>query len=158
MLLVLLTVSVVANARTVDGTESTNMRQNFKIKLVGTVIESDPRDSAAVIETGPDGKQRSYHEGEHIVEVLIIEVLLARVIVETEQEEDIINLSRSLTLSQPLTAKSERSGANQSPVPVVSRTGPSNSRRNQTVYLDGKALITELGNVDDKIKLSVSIP
>ena len=37
-------------------------------------------------------------------------------------------------------------------MPVVSRTSSSNNLRNQTLYLDGKALIAELGNVDDKIQ------
>jgi len=149
--LALFTVSVGANARTADDTEVAVKRQGFKLKLVGTAIAEDPEHTVAVIESG-DGKHRSYHEGEHIGEVLIVEILRARVIVETEQGEDFITLSRSLTLSRPLTAKSEPSGANQSPVPVVSRINSSNNRRDQTLYLDGKALIAELGNVDDKIQ------
>ena len=97
--LALFTVSVVANARTADDTEVAVKRQGFKLKLVGTAIAEDPEYSVAVIESG-DGKHRSYHEGEHIGGVLIVEILRARVIVETEQGEDFITLSRSLTLSQ----------------------------------------------------------
>jgi len=149
--LAIFTVSVVANARTVDDTEVAFKRQGFKLKLVGTAIAEDPEYSVAVIESG-DGKHRSYHEGEQIGGVLIVEILRARVIVETEQGEDFISLSRSLTLAQPLTTKAERPGASQSPLPVVSRTSSSNNLRNQTLYLNGKALIAELGNVDDKIQ------
>lgn len=149
--LALFTVSVVANARTADDTEAAVKRQGFKLKLVGTAIMEDPEYRVAVIEFG-DGKHRSYHEGEQIGGVLIIEILRARVIVETEQGEDFITLSRSLTLSRPLTAEAERPGTSQSPVPVVSRTSTSNNLRNQTLYLDGKALIAELGNIDDKIQ------
>jgi general secretion pathway protein C len=152
MLLVLPTISIVANARMVDGTESAKMRQNYKIKLVGTAIAEDPEYTVAVIESGSDGNQRSYHEGEQINGVLIVEILRARVIVETEQGEDFISLSRPLTLAQQLTIKAERPGTSQSPVPVVSRTSSSNNRRNRTLYLDGKALIAELGNIDDKIQ------
>jgi len=149
--LVLFTVSLVANARTAGDTEVAVKRQGFKLKLVGTVIASDPRGSVVVIESG-DGKHRSYHEGEQIGGVLIVEILRARVIVETEQGEDFITLSRSLTLAQPLTTKAERPGAVQSPVPVVSRTSLSNNLRNQTLYLNSEALIAELRDVDDKIQ------
>jgi len=149
---VLLNVSVVANARTVDGTETTNMRQNFKITLVGTAIMEGPEYRLAVIESGLDGKQRSYREGELAHGILIKEIMRTRVIVETEQGEDFLSLSRSMILSRPLTAKAEPSGVYQSPVPVVSGTSPSNSLRNQTLYLDGKTLTAELGDIDDKIQ------
>jgi len=149
--LALFTVSAVANARTADDTKVAVKRQGFKLKLVGTAIAENPEYSVAVIESG-DGVHRSYHEGEHIGGVLIVEILRARIIVETEQGEDYITLSKSLTLTQPLTTKVERPGANLSPVPVVSRTSSSNNLRDQTLYLDGKALIAELGDVDDKIQ------
>ncbi len=150
--LALFTVSVVTNARTADDTQNAVNRKGFKLKLVGTAIAEDPNYSVAVIESGLDGKQRSYHEGEQIGGVLIVEILRARVIVETEQGEDFITLSKPLAMLRPLTAKAQRSGASQSPVPVVSRTSSSNNLRNQEIYLNGKALIAELGNVDDKIQ------
>lgn len=151
-MLALFTVSVAANARTADDTENAVMRKEFKLKLVGTAIAEDPNYSVAVIESGRDGKHRSYHEGEQIRGVLIVKILRARVIVETEQGEDFITLSKPLALLRPLTAKAERPRASQSPVPVVFRTSSSNNLRNQTIYLSGKDLIAELKNVDDKIQ------
>jgi len=78
--------------------------------------------------------------------------LRARVLVETKQGEDFISLSRPLTLAQQLTTKTELPGANQSPVSIVSRTSSSNNLRNQTLYLNGKALTAEIGDVDNKIQ------
>jgi general secretion pathway protein C len=140
------TVSAVSDARTADDTEAAVERQGFQLTLVGTAVADDPMDSVAVIESGIDGKQRSYHEGELAGEVLIIEILRNLVIVETEQGESFISLSR------PLQEGAARPGASQSPVQAVFGGRPQNNLRNQTLYLDGKVLTAELADFDDKIK------
>jgi general secretion pathway protein C len=144
--LALFTVSAVAAARTADDTEAAVKRQGFQLMLVGTAVADDPEDSVAVIESGIDGKHRSYHEGERAGGVLIKEILRNRVIVETEQGEGFISLSR------PLQEGAMRPGARQSPMPAVFGGRPQNNLRNQTLYLDGKGLTAELANLDDMIQ------
>lgn len=154
--LALFTVTAVAHARTFDDTESDVDKQTFQLRLVGTAIAGNPEFSVAVVEFGLDGKHRSYHEGEQIGGVMIIEILRNRVVVETEQGEAFISSSRPLILSRSLTIESERPGTDQSPESVISGTGLSKNLRQQTLYLNGKTLTADLADLDDTIqKVSV---
>lgn len=144
--LVLLTMLAVAEARTVGDAATVAERRSFQLRLVGTAVADDPEVSLAVIESGIDGQQRSYHEGEPADGILIKEILRNRVIVETEHGEEFISLSR------PLPTEAERQGTSQSPLPVSFGPRPQESLRKQTLYLDGKSITAELANFEDMIR------
>ena len=139
-------VPAVASARTAEETSAAPNRQSFQLRLVGTAVADDPNDSVAVIESGVDGRQRSYREGERAGDILIIEILRDRVIVDTQQGEDFISLSH------PLPAQPGQSGAGRAPAPAGFGTRPPENRRQQTLYLDGKTLTAELADLDDLIQ------
>ena len=120
---------------------------NLSLRLVGTALAEYPADSIAVIESGSDGRQRSYREGDLVDGVRIKQILRNRVIVQTDSGEKAITMSRSQFSAAESTVIQERSSA-----PIAFGPRPPESRMHDTRYLDQESVESELANIESIVR------
>jgi len=66
--------------------------QDLGLRLVGTAVSDDPRQSYAVIEAQSSGQQKPYREGDQVGEIIIKKILLGKVVVHTPGGEAVLSM------------------------------------------------------------------
>jgi len=66
--------------------------QDLGLRLVGTAVSDDPRQSYAVIEAQSSGQQKPYREGDQVGEILIKKILLGKVVIQTPKGEALLSM------------------------------------------------------------------
>ena len=66
--------------------------QDLGLKLVGTAVSDDTRQSYAVIEAQSSGQQKPYREGDQVGEILIKKILLGKVVIQTPKGEALLSM------------------------------------------------------------------
>jgi general secretion pathway protein C len=78
--------------------------QDLGLKLVGTAVSDDSRQSYAVIEAQSSGQQKPYREGDQVGEILIKKILLGKVVIQTPKGEALLSMrggESAASASQP---------------------------------------------------------
>ena len=62
------------------------------LKLVGTVVASEPEESSAIIEDRSTRKQEVYHEGDRVKQALIKRILRHNVVINTGRRDEVLTM------------------------------------------------------------------
>jgi general secretion pathway protein C len=119
------------------------------LRLVGTVVATNPNESLAIIEDQTTKKQLLRHEGSQVGKAVIKKILRNRVIIDAEGEEVMLSIlhGRSSVNSDIRTATNR--AVNE---PMAQQRNGNNSRvtdRNPTIQLSREEVESSLKNVDE---------
>jgi general secretion pathway protein C len=116
--------------------------RGLRLRLAGTAVADDPTYSLAVMESGEDGRQRSYHEGDFAHGMRIIKILRNKVILRVGGNEAIMALTPSTALDTGPSSEIER------PAPISHGPRPPMNRRHDTRYIDRDLIAAALSDID----------
>lgn len=113
-------------------------------RLVGVAVSSSPFNTLAIIELGPDRRQKFIHEGDSIGQASVKKILNDRVLFDTDQGERVVALNRAYqdSGSPEKTLLVEQSGDDIQPV----------TSRKQTVEVDGQKLSAALADINKTLQ------
>lgn len=117
------------------------------LRLAGTVLSGTSLGNIAVIETGTNGTQGVYREGELIGDVSIKQILVDRIVIQAGEDEKIIKLGHAPQLNdkQPVVNETPAEEISFGPLPPF-------SRRYDTRFLESGDLEVSLENIDDVVR------
>jgi len=133
----------VFGARIPDRISDLSFGNRLSFRLVGTALAEYPSGSIAVIESGVDGRQRTYRVGDFVFGMRIKQILRNRVIVKTDSGE------RTITISRSQFSDVEPSVSRDNSAPIAFGPRPPQSRRRDTRYLDRESVVSALTKIDD---------
>lgn len=116
------------------------------LRLVGTAVADDPSDSLAVMESGEDGRQRSYHEGDFANGMRIVKIQRNKVILRIGGNEAVVALTPPTSLNTGPPYEIER------PAPISYGPRPPVNRRHETRYIDPDLIAAALSDVDSVMR------
>jgi general secretion pathway protein C len=121
-----------------DGSTSRGM----PLRLVGTAVADYSADSLAVMESGMDGRQRAYHEGDFIHGMRIVKILRNKVILNIDGNQSFMALTPPTALNTGSFSEIDR------PAPISHGPRPPMNRRHDTRNLDRDLIAAALSDID----------
>lgn len=131
------------SSRSIEADGSAGETADFR--LLGIAFSKSSGQALAVIEIGPDRRQRFIHEGDSIGEVTVQKIQSDQVVFETAQGERIARLNR-------IYLDSNKAGGTLLSEQSKMKSLPTVLKRSQTVEVDRKELSSSLSEIDTIIR------